>query len=92
MSSNSKPVNSFRPPEVIAIRGTSKSQFYNEIAAGLMTRPIKPSAKLAFWPASEVEAIQAARHAGHSPEQMRELVKRLHEKRLTDAASILEGV
>lgn len=60
----------------------SKSSFYTDVAAGLMVRPVKIGARAAALPAHEVEAINAARIAGKTPDEIRALVARLHLQRV----------
>lgn len=59
----------------------SNASVYNNIRAGLWTDPVKIGERSSGWPDSEVKAICAARIAGQSDDEIRELVKRLHAKR-----------
>ncbi|MCX7241190.1 MAG: AlpA family phage regulatory protein [Burkholderiales bacterium] len=59
----------------------SHASIYNAINHGLFTKPVKIGQRAVGWPDSEVEAINAARIAGKSEAEIRELVKRLHAKR-----------
>ncbi len=70
-----------RLPAVLSARGRSRSGHYEEIKAGLFTAPVKISARSVGWPASEVAAINQARIAGASEDEIRELVTRLHAAR-----------
>jgi prophage regulatory protein len=60
----------------------SHASIYNAIKAGLFTKPVQIGQRSVGWPSSEVQAINAARIAGQSEAEIRELVKRLHAKRL----------
>ena len=70
-------------PAVKAKTGNkSHASIYNAIKAGLFTMQVKIGQRAVGWPDSEVSAINAARIAGKSDAEIRELVKRLHAKRL----------
>ena len=53
----------------------------NAIKAGLLTKPVKIGERAVGLPDYEVKAINAARIAGQSETDIRELVTRLHAKR-----------
>ena len=59
----------------------SNASVYNLIREGLWTKPVPIGQRSVGWPDDEVKAICAARIAGHSEDQIRELVQRLHAKR-----------
>lgn len=59
----------------------SNASIYNLVNNGLFTKPVKLGARAVGWPSSEIEAINAARIAGASTDQIRELVGKLHAKR-----------
>lgn len=59
----------------------SDASVYGNIREGLWTLPVKIGERSSAWPSDEVEALIAARIAGASKEQIRELVKQLHAKR-----------
>lgn len=59
----------------------SHASIYNAIKAGLFTRPVQIGQRAVGWPSNEVQAINAARIAGKSDAEIRELVNRLHAKR-----------
>jgi prophage regulatory protein len=54
---------------------------YNAIRDGLMTTGVAIGQRAKGWPDYEIDAINAARIAGQSEDQIRELVKRLHAQR-----------
>jgi prophage regulatory protein len=60
----------------------SHASIYNAIKAGLFTKPVQIGQRSVGWPSDEVQAINAARIAGKPEAEIRELVKRLHAKRL----------
>ena len=59
----------------------SHTSTYENIRLGLFTKPVKISSRSVGWPDYEVRAINSARIAGASEEQIRELVNKLHLKR-----------
>jgi prophage regulatory protein len=61
--------------------GQTKTPFYACIAAGTMTRPVKIGPRAAAWPEDEVDAIVGARIAGAGEEELRALVRKLHNAR-----------
>lgn len=72
----------FRMPAVKAETGhRSHASIYNAIKDGLFTKPVQIGQRAVGWPSDEVHAINAARIAGKSEADIRELVNRLHAKR-----------
>ena len=63
----------------------SRSTIYLRIAQGLFTKPVSLGARAVGWPAREVAAINAARIAGKSDDEIRKLVQRLHTARAEGA-------
>lgn len=71
-----------RMPAVKAETGhRSDASIYNAIRDGLFTTGVAIGQRSKGWPSEEVRAINAARIAGKSEAEIRELVKRLHAKR-----------
>ena len=71
-----------RMPAVKAETGhRSHATIYNAIKAGLFTTGVAIGQRSVGWPDYEVAALIAARIAGQTDVQIRELVKRLHAKR-----------
>jgi prophage regulatory protein len=66
---------------VLHERGRSRSSHYLDIQQGLFTRPVQIGLRAVGWPSSEVAAINAARIAGKSDEEIRELVAKLEAAR-----------
>ena len=60
----------------------SHASIYNAINAGLFTKPVLIGQRSVGWPSEEVQAINAARIAAKSDAEIRELVNRLHAKRV----------
>ena len=67
----------------------SHASIYGLIRHGLWTQPVKIGERSSGWPDDEVQAINAARIAGQSDEQIRELVKQLHAKRAEKLAILM---
>lgn len=79
-----------RMPAVKAKAGhRSHATIYNAINDGLWTKPVKIGQRSVGWPDFEVEAICAARIAGKSEDEIRELVKLLHAKRADRLAALM---
>ena len=76
-----------RRPRVLRANGQSRSTHYVRIAEGLWTKPIKIGPRAVGWPASEVAAINAARIAGRSDDEIRALVIRLEKARTVTGGS-----
>lgn len=77
-----------RMPAVKAETGhRSHASIYNAIKSGLFTSGVAIGQRSKGWPSHEVQAINAARIAGKSDAEIRELVKRLHANR-ADLASV----
>lgn len=77
-----------RMSEVKAETGhRSHASIYSAIKAGLFTSGVAIGQRSRGWPSNEVKAINAARIAGKSAAEIRELVKRLHAQR-TELASV----
>lgn len=67
----------------------SHASIYGLIRVGLWTQPVKIGERSSGWPSDEVQAINAARIAGQSDEQIRELVRQLHAKRAEKLAVLM---
>ena len=66
-----------RLPKVLAARGRRKSSHYDDIHAGLFVPPVAIGARAKGYPNYEVEALNAARIAGRSDDEIRQLVRDL---------------
>ena len=75
----------FRLPAVKSESGYSRSTIYLRIAQGLWTKQVSLGPRCVGWPAGEVAALNAARIAGKSDEEIRELVTKLEAARRTAA-------
>lgn len=67
----------FRLPAVKSESGYSRSTIYLRISQGLWTKPVSLGARAVGWPADEVAALNAARIAGKTDEEIRTLVIKL---------------
>ena len=77
------PMAILRMSEVKAETGhRSHASIYSAIKAGLFTSGVAIGQRSRGWPSNEVKAINAARIAGKSEAEIRELVQRLHAKRI----------
>lgn len=74
-----------RLPAVLSERGRSRSAHYLDIQQGLFTRPVAIGLRAVGWPADEVAALNAARIAGKTDEEIRLLVAKLHAARAAPA-------
>ncbi len=59
----------------------SNASVYNLIRDGMWTNPVLIGVRSVGWPDTEVRALCAARIAGLSDEEIRRLVKKLHQQR-----------
>ena len=66
----------------------SHASIYNAINAGLFSKPVKIGERSVGWPSEEVQAINAARIAAKSDAEIRELVNRLHAKRVQTSGQV----
>jgi len=70
-----------RLPNVKSETGLSRSTIYLRIEQGLWTKPVSLGARAVGWPSSDVAAINAARIAGKTDDEIRTLVVRLEAAR-----------
>lgn len=61
--------------------GYSRSTTYNRIADGTLPKPVRMGPRLVGIPHHEIQAVLAARVAGKSDDEIRELVARLEAQR-----------
>lgn len=74
-----------RLPVVKTQAGLSRSTLYLRISQGLWTKPISLGGRAVGWPASEISKLNAARIAGKSNAEVRELVQILEAQRKAGA-------
>lgn len=70
-----------RLPAVLHGRGRSRSAHYFDIQQGLFTHPVQIGLRAVGWPMTEVATLNAARIAGKSDVEIRELVAKLEAAR-----------
>ena len=70
-----------RIPTVKSESGLSRSTIYLRIAQGLWTKPVSLGARAVGWPSDEVAALNAARIAGKTDDEIRTLVAKLEAAR-----------
>jgi prophage regulatory protein len=71
----------YRFPKVKVETGHSRSTIYQYIQQGLWPKPISLGSRAVGWPGAEVAAINAARIAGMTDEEIRALVVKLEAAR-----------
>lgn len=79
-------ISFWRLPAVIENQGLRKSAIHARIQCGLFPRPIQLGGKAVAWLPAEIQAVNAARVAGKSNDEIRALVRRLETDRLKAAA------
>ena len=72
----------YRRPIVEQATGDSRSTIYRKIKKGLFTKPVQIGGERVAWPANEVTAINQARIAGKSDEEIKALVIELEAARV----------
>lgn len=78
-----RPSSILRLPTVLERRGRSRSSRYLDIQQGLFTKPVSIGLRAVGWPENEVLALNAARIAGKSDTEIRQLVTKLEAARKT---------
>jgi prophage regulatory protein len=71
--------------------GFGRSTVYEHISDGTLPPPIRIGPKWSAWPSDEIDALLAARVAGWSDDQIRELVTRLVALRVNAAPEGIGG-
>ena len=72
-----------RLPDIKTSTGLSRSTIYLRIAQGVFTKPVSLGGRAVGWPSNEVVALNAARIAGKSDAEVRDLVVKLESARKT---------
>jgi prophage regulatory protein len=70
-----------RLPVVKLESGLSRSTLYLRITQGLWTKPVRLGPRAVGWPSGDVAAINVARIAGKTDDEIRALVVRLESAR-----------
>lgn len=66
----------------------SPASIYGCVNEGTLSKPVKINVRSVGWPRGEVQAVLEARIAGHSGDQIKALVQRLHAQRQERAAAL----
>lgn len=70
-----------RLPAVKTRTGLSRSTIYLRIAEGIFPKPVSLGSRAIGWPDGEVAALNAARIAGKSDSEVRDLVAKMEAAR-----------
>lgn len=70
-----------RLPSVLDASQRSRAAHYKDIQDGFFTKPVRIGGRSVAWPLHEVQRILAARIAGKSDDEIRELVALLEVER-----------
>lgn len=70
-----------RLPHVMGVTGLSRAGVYSYVSKGLLPKAVKIGERASAWPESEIAAVNAARIAGKSEAQIRQLVSDLERER-----------
>jgi prophage regulatory protein len=70
-----------RRPQVLELLKISRSNLYQKIEQELWPAPIQLGARAVAWLSNENEQVLAAMISGKSPEEIKQLVKKLVENR-----------
>lgn len=81
----------WRRKQVECATGYSRSTIYWRISEGLFIKPVSLGARAVGYPSHEVQALNAARIAGKSDDEIRALVKRLIATRASALAELTTG-
>jgi prophage regulatory protein len=76
-----------RLPQTCEARGRKPGAHYLDIKNGLCTPPVRIGPNASAWPAHEIEALNRARLAGKTDDEIRVLVKQLVAARTADAVT-----
>lgn len=63
--------------------GLARSTIYSRVGAGLLTKPVGLGGRAVGWPAAEIHALNMARVAGKTDDEIRDLVNALELARAT---------
>lgn len=78
-----RPIVILRTPEILKRRGRSRSSHYADIKNGLYVKPVQIGLRAVGIPEDEVDALNAARIAGKTDDEIRALVLKLEAARKT---------
>lgn len=75
-------ISLLRRKMVLSVYGKSRASLYRDIKSGLFTRPVKIGANSVAWPENEIVAINKARIAGKTEQEIKALVADLEASRV----------
>ena len=82
MDGKGRGMNSFlRFPKVMEVMAMSRSTVHLRVKQGLLTTPVRIGQRCTVWPAHEISAINSARLALKTNDEIRELVMQLQQQR-----------
>lgn len=70
-----------REPQFLTVTAHKRATARDQIARGLLPPPVKIGARASAWPLHELQAVNAARVAGRSEDEIKQLVARLVKER-----------
>ena len=73
----------YRRPVVEQAMGKTRSTLYRDIKKGVLTKPVSIGGDRVAWPANEIQAINQARIAGKSDNEIMALVIELEALRVS---------
>ena len=73
----------YRRPVVEQAMGKTRSTLYRDIKKGVLTKPVSIGGDRVAWPANEIQAINQARIAGKSDDEIMALVIELEALRVS---------
>ena len=73
----------YRRPVVEQAMGKTRSTLYRDIQKGVLTKPVSIGGDRVAWPANEIQAINQARIAGKSDDEIMALVIELEALRVS---------
>lgn len=85
------PIRFLRLPALKAAMGLGTTSVYGEIKEGRLTPGVKLTARSVGWPVHEVDVLNAARLAGKSDEELRQLVSQLVAARAQALPAVLRS-
>lgn len=81
-------VKFLRRPAVSEATGKSRSTLYRDISKGLFTKPVDIGGGRSAWPENEIAALNNARIAGKSDDQIKTLVAELEVARVNAGVEV----
>lgn len=78
---STQPQALLRLRDVLSLCGLARSSLYARINHGLWPKPVNLGARAVAWPANEIKAVNDARIAGKSNDEVRQLISELEAAR-----------